>query len=86
MSFDLFVLIALIILSFGAVYRILIGPTVWDRLLGFAFFSAKIIVLAVVIGVIINRTYMVDVGIIYGILGFIGVIMVSRFIERKGDI
>lgn len=86
MIFDMFVLITLIILSFGAVYRILQGPTVWDRLLGFAFFSAKIIVLAVVIGVIVNRTYMVDVGIIYGILGFIGVIMVSRFIERKGDI
>lgn len=76
----------MIILSLGAVYRILQGPTIWDQLLGFAFFSAKIIVMAVILGVIINRTYMVDVGIIYGILGFIGVIMIARFIERKGDI
>ena len=86
MNFDVFVLVSLMILALGAVYRILQGPTLWDRLLGFSFFSAKIIVLAVVIGVVINRTFMVDVGIIYGILGFIGVIMVARFIERKGDI
>lgn len=86
MSFDMFVLIALVILSLGAIYRIVQGPTVWDRLLGFGFFSAKIIVIAVVVGVLINRTYMVDVAIIYGILGFIGVIMIARFIERKGDI
>ena len=86
MDFDVFVLVSLIILALGAVYRILQGPTLWDRLLGFSFFSAKIIVLAVVIGVVINRTFMVDVGIIYSILGFIGVIMVARFIEKKGDI
>lgn len=86
MNFDVFVLGVMIILSLGAIYRILQGPTVWDRLLGFAFFSAKVIVLAVVLGVVINRTYMVDVSIIYGILGFIGVIMISRFIGRKGDI
>lgn len=86
MNFDQFVLIVMIILSLGAIYRIIQGPTIWDRLLGFAFFSAKIIVLAVIIGVLVNRTYMVDVGIIYGILGFIGVIMIARFIERKGDI
>lgn len=86
MNFDVFVLVSLIILALGAVYRILQGPTLWDRLLGFGFFSAKIIVMAVVIGVIINRTFMVDVAIIYGILGFIGIIMIARFIERKGDI
>ena len=86
MSFDLFVLIAMIILSLGAIYRVIMGPTVWDRLLGSSFFSAKAIVMAVVLGVVINRTYMVDVGIIYGILGFVSVIMIARFIERKGDI
>ena len=86
MSFDLFVLIAMMILSLGAIYRVIMGPTVWDRLLGSSFFSAKAIVMAVVLGVVINRTYMVDVGIIYGILGFESVIMIARFIERKGDI
>ena len=86
MSFDLFVLIAMIILSLGAIYRVIMGPTVWDRLLGSSFFSAKAIVMAVVLGVVLKRTYMVDVGIIYGILGFVSVIMIARFIERKGDI
>lgn len=86
MSFDAIILVALMILSLGAIYRVIQGPTVWDRLLGFSFFSAKIMIAAVLIGIIIGRTYMVDVAIIYGILGFIGTIMIARFIERKGDI
>lgn len=86
MSFDAMTLVALMVLSLGAIYRIVKGPTVWDRLLGFSFFSAKIMVAAVLIGIIIDRTYMIDVALIYGILGFIGTIMIARYIERKGDI
>lgn len=86
MSFDVIILVALTILAFGAIYRIIKGPTVWDRLLGFSFFSAKIMTAAVLVGIIIDRTYMVDVALIYGLLGFIGTIMIARFIERKGDI
>lgn len=86
MDFDELVLIVITIMSFAGLFRVLIGPTVWDRLLGFALFSSKAIVVAVLIGIVINRTYMIDVAIIYGVLGFIGTIMIARFIERKGDI
>lgn len=86
MSFDEFVLIIVAALSVFGLVRVLIGPTVWDRMLGFALFSSKVIVMAVLIGMIIDRSFMVDVGLIYGLLGFIGTIMLSRFIERRGDI
>lgn len=86
MNFDILMLVIFLLLSFGAIYRIIVGPTVWDRLLGFSFYSSKIIVAAVLIGVVVDRTFMVDVALIYGILGFIGTIMVARYIESKGDI
>lgn len=86
MDFDELVLIVIALMSFAGLFRVLIGPTVWDRLLGFALFSSKAIIVAVLIGIVINRTYMIDVAIIYGVLGFIGTIMIARFIERKGDI
>ncbi|WP_347297249.1 monovalent cation/H+ antiporter complex subunit F [Dolosigranulum savutiense] len=86
MTFDWFVLTALIILSIGSIYRVIVGPTVWDRILGFSFFSAKIIMLGVVFGVLIDRVFVVDISMIYGILDFIGTIMIVRFIEAKGDI
>lgn len=86
MNFDEVVLAIVAALSVFGLVRVLIGPTVWDRMLGFALFSSKVIVMAVMIGIIIDRSYMVDVALIYGVLGFIGTIMLSRFIERRGDI
>jgi len=86
MLFETLVLISLLLLSLGAIYRIIRGPTVWDRMLGFSLFSAKVIVAMVLLGVIINRTYLVDVALIFSVLGFISTVVISRFIERKGDI
>jgi len=86
MNFDEVVLAIVAALSVFGLVRVLIGPTVWDRMLGFALFSSKVIIMAVMIGIIIDRSFMVDVALIYGVLGFIGTIMLSRFIERRGDI
>lgn len=86
MDFDALVLVLVAMLSIGGIVRVLIGPTVWDRMIGFALFSSKVIVAAILMGIVINRTYMIDVAIIYGVLGFIGTIMIARFIERRGDV
>ncbi|EXJ22500.1 Na(+) H(+) antiporter subunit F [Alkalibacterium sp. AK22] len=86
MDFDSIVLAIVAGLSVFGLVRVLDGPTVWDRMLGFALFSSKVIVAAVMIGIVINRTYMIDVALIYGVLGFIGTIMIARFIERRGDV
>lgn len=86
MNFDEIVLAIVAALSVFGLVRVLIGPTIWDRMLGFALFSSKVIIMATMIGIIIDRSFMVDVALIYGVLGFIGTIMLSRFIERRGDI
>lgn len=86
MTFDTVVLIIVLILSLFGLTRAFIGPTIWDRLLGFSLFSSKVIVAAILIGQVINRTYMIDVAIIYGVLGFVGTILIARFIERRGDV
>lgn len=86
MDFDTIVLTLVIIFAIFGLLRAFIGPTVWDRLLGFSLFSSKVIVAAILIGQLIDRTFMIDVAIIYGILGFVGTILIARFIERRGDI
>lgn len=86
MNFDEIALLCVTILGMLGLLRVFIGPTIWDRLLGFSLFSSKVIVAAILVGQVIGRTYMIDVAIIYGILGFIGTILISRFIERRGDI
>ncbi|GAA0354138.1 cation:proton antiporter [Alkalibacterium iburiense] len=86
MNFDTIVLTLVIIFAIFGLLRVFIGPTIWDRLLGFSLFSSKVIVAAILIGQLVDRTFMIDVAIIYGILGFVGTILIARFIERRGDI
>lgn len=86
MSFDAIVIIILALFSVAGLYRVLRGPTIWDRILGSALFSSKVIIIAILIGMIINRSFAIDVALIYALLGFIGTIMIARFVERRGDI
>lgn len=86
MDIEAIFVVVLALLSLGGLVRVLEGPTVWDRLMGFALFSSKVIIIAILIGFLIDKSYMIDVALIYGVLGFIGTIMIARFIERRGDI
>jgi len=85
MSFLEGALVALGVLATGGLIRILIGPTVWDRLLGMSLISSQIIVAIVVFAVILDRGFLVDIAIIYSLLGFISSVLIARFIERKGE-
>ncbi len=86
MRFEAIVIFILAIFSLAGLYRVLRGPSIWDRLLGAALFSSKVIIIAILIGMFINRSFAVDVALIYALLGFIGTIMLARFVERRGDI
>jgi multisubunit Na+/H+ antiporter MnhF subunit len=86
MDFNRIVILVLIIYSLAGLYRVLRGPTIWDRMLGSALFSSKVIIIAILIGMLINRSFAVDVALIYAVFGFIGTIMIARFVERRGDI
>ena len=78
-------LLVLFGLAIGGILRILIGPTVWDRLLGMSLISSKIIVAIVVAAVITDRSFLMDIAIIYSLLGFLSSVLIARFIERKGE-
>lgn len=79
----------LIVLAFYTAFvvlRVVLGPTVWDRLLGLNMISAKIIMSIVFLSVVTDKTYLMDIALVYSILGFIGTVLISRFIEMKGKI
>lgn len=86
MVFETFVILVLALYSLAGLYRVLRGPTIWDRTLGSALFSSKVIIIAILIGMIIDRSFAVDVALIYAVFGFLGTIMLARFVERRGDI
>ena len=81
-----YMLITLMLLAIASTIRIIVGPTVWDRLLGLNLFASKISMLIVLYAWATGKSYFLDIAIVYVLLGFIGSIFISRFIQGKGTV
>ena len=73
----------LISLAIASGILMVTGSTIWDRLLSLSLFSAKIILLIVLYSLIYDKSYLMDVAIVYSLLGFIGIILIARFIQNR---
>lgn len=79
------VLVVLAILIGAYLYRVLRGPTVFDRVLGLNGISTKAIILLIVIGVYFERVDMfVDISTGYALLNLVGALAVAKYLEEKG--
>ena len=84
-TFLFYVLVMLAILLFVYLYRVLRGPTIFDRVLGLNGISTKAIILLIVVGVYFERVDMfVDISTGYALLNLVGALAVAKYLERKG--
>lgn len=84
-SFFLFVLATLIVLMLIYLFRVVRGPSIFDRVLGLNGISTKAIVLLVVIGTVYERVDMfVDISTGYALLNLVGALAVAKFLEERG--
>ena len=84
-TFLFYVLVMLAILLFVYLYRVLRGPTIFDRLLGLNGISTKAIILLIVIGVYFGRVDMfIDIATGYALLNLVGALAVAKYLEQKG--
>lgn len=85
-AFFLFVLITLTVLMLVYLYRVVRGPSVFDRVLGLNGISTKAIVLLVVIGTTFERVDMfVDISTGYALLNLVGALAIAKFLEERGE-
>ena len=84
-TFLLYVLVMLAILLGAYLYRVLRGPTIFDRVLGLNGISTKAIILLIVIGVYYERVDMfIDIATGYALLNLVGALAVAKYLEQKG--
>lgn len=76
--------LAVILLTVMSTFRIIIGPTIWDRLLGLNLVTTKLIMIIVLIASLRQESFLLDIAIIYALLGFIGITFMSIYIQTKG--
>ena len=66
-------------------YRVVKGPSVFDRLLGAGVLGTKIVTLILLIGELFGRLDMfIDIALAYAILNFIGALTVAKYMRAEG--
>jgi multicomponent Na+:H+ antiporter subunit F len=80
-----FLLFALAAIVFVYLYRVVRGPTVFDRLLGLNGIATKAIILLVAVGTAYERVEMfVDISTGYALLNMVSALAVAKYMEGRG--
>jgi multicomponent Na+:H+ antiporter subunit F len=64
-----------------AFIRFLLGPTSSDRVVALDTLTTMTTAFMVILGLLFNRYIYIDVALIYGVLGFVGVLTIARYLE-----
>ena len=73
-----------------AITRVLLGPTVYDRIMAVNMFGTKTVLIIAVIAFITDRHDLLDIAVVYALINFIGIVAVLKCFEygefsRGGD-
>ena len=79
---DIF-LYVLIGLSFFCLYRVVRGPTIPDRMVGIDIFGILVVGICALLVIKTERTFLLDIGITWAILSFIGTLTLAKYLSRK---
>ena len=76
------VAVALVLVMMLSLYRVVSGPTIFDRLTGLGLIGSKTIVLLMVLGTWSERVDLyVDIALSYGLISFVGTLGLAKFFE-----
>ena len=68
-----------------ALYRVIRGPAIIDRIIGVNVIGTKTIAVILLTGYIFDRVeFFIDIAVVYALINFIGALAVSKYFERRG--
>jgi len=79
-DFAFYFLIALVILC---LYRVIKGPTVADRVVATEIMGIIVVGICVVLSIRTGRSFLIDIGIAWIILSFIGTLTMAKYLGRR---
>jgi len=84
MTFYLNILLYIqIALSGICMYRIIRGPTIPDRMVGIDIFGILVVGICAIIAIQTERSFILDIGIAWIILSFIGTLTLAKYLSGK---
>lgn len=79
----IFALIFLAIIIFTYLFRSVIGPTFFDRILGVNNITTIATTMICILAIIQGESYIVDIALIYAMIGFVTVVIVCKSYLRS---
>jgi len=70
-----------------SLYRVLAGPTIFDRLTGIALIGTKSIILLLLFGVLTDRVdVFIDIALAYAVISFVGIVAIAKYFETPEEL
>lgn len=66
----------------GSMYRAIKGPSAADRLVAINVIGTKTIILLLMVSLLFNENYFVDVALVYALISFVASVVIANYIER----
>lgn len=83
-SFFIYTSIVITIIIAIPFYRVVKGPTVFDRLLGAGAIGTKTMVLILLLGFLFERLEMfIDIALAYAVLNFISTLIIAKYFSTE---
>ncbi len=79
-DFALYFMIALVALCF---YRVIKGPSVADRVVAIDIIGIIVVGICVVLSIKTGKAFLIDIGIAWIILSFIGTLTMAKYLGRR---
>ena len=79
------IILLLMICAVMSSFVVLTGKNKWERLLGSCLLSAKINMLIIVYALISDKTYYLDIALVYIILSYVGVTVLADLMTRRRE-
>ncbi|TAJ14981.1 multiple resistance and pH regulation protein F [Marinilabiliaceae bacterium JC017] len=70
-------------LAFFCLYRIIKGPSIADRMVGIDIFGILVVGICAILAILTNRMFIIDIGIAWIILSFIGTLTLAKYLGGK---
>ena len=78
-------IIVLLITSFILIYRVVVGPTLPDRVVGFNTITTKMVVVIAVLSVLMREFYLLDLAIVLLMVNGVANLILSKHLEKEGE-
>ena len=78
----IYVLVGTSVLS---IVRIVLGPTPEDKMIGLNLVAAQLLAIFVLVAVRLERAILLDVALVYAVLGFVGILAIARYFFSRED-